>query len=196
MERETSSLLIKSNRVLGTRLVEAGLTTSEEMDAANELFISRAREKDLKRASLLRILIFDSQTLKEESLLDHQLEHHPVGAVMLENYNIDEVLLLQQPLEFMRASWTMPIDFVNDRWFVATAYYLSDPVRKFWEERLEGRISWFVSSLNQFEAIFTELEAKQAVEPEPEPEPEPEAVPETDSGQALMVEDKPSLLEE
>lgn len=196
MERETSSLLIKSNRVLGTRLVEAGLTTLEDMDAANEQFISLAREKDIKRASLLRILIFDKQTLKEESLLDYQIEHHPVGAVMLENYNIDEVLLLQHPLEFMRASWTMPIDFVNDRWFVATAYYMSDTVRKFWEDRLEGRISWYISTLNQFETIFNEFEAKQVPEPEPEPEPEPAAREDAASGPALMVEDKPSFLEE
>jgi hypothetical protein len=196
MERETSSLLIKSNRVLGTRLVEAGLTSQEDMDAANESFISLAREKDLKRASLLRILIFDKQTLKEESILDHQIEHHPVGAVMLENYKIDEVLLLQQPLEFMRASWTIPIDFVNDRWFVATAYYLSDTVRKFWEDRLEGRISWYVSTLNQFETIFNELEAKQVAEQEAEAEPEAKTKPEAESGPALMVDEKPSLLEE
>lgn len=161
MEREISSLLIKSNRVLGTRLVEAGLTSLEEMDAANELFITRAREKDLKRASLLRILIYDNQTLKEERLLDFQIEHHPVGAVMLENYAIDEVLLQQQPLEYMRASWTIPIDYVNDRWFVASAYYLSDTVKKFWKDRLKGRISWYVSSLSQFEAVFSAIESKQ-----------------------------------
>lgn len=159
MERETSSLLIKSNRVLGTRLVEAGLTTGENMDHANEAFIQRAREKDLKRASLLRILVFDNQTLKEESLLDYEIEHFPVGAVMLENYYLDDVLLAQQPLEFMRASWTVPMDFVNDRWFLATAYYMSDIVRNFWEERLDGRISWYVTSLNQLESVFEKLEA-------------------------------------
>lgn len=196
MNRETSSLLIKSNRVLGTHLVEAGLTNQEDMDAANELFIRLAREKDIKRASLLRILIFDKQTLKEESILDHQIEHHPVGAVMLENYNIDEVLLLQQPLEFMRATWTLPIDYVNDRWFVASAYYLSDTVRKFWEDRLEGRISWYVSTLSQFETIFNDLEAKQVPEPEAKPEAEAKPADGEETGPSPMVEDKPSLLEE
>lgn len=160
MERETSKLLIKSNRVLGTRLVEAGLTTLEEMDAANESFITLARKKDLKRASLLRILIFDNQTLKEERLLDYQIEEHHMGAVHLENYHLDDILLLQQPYEIMRASWTIPIDFVNERWFLASAYYLSDVVRQFWEERLQGRITWLVSPLNQFESTFESLEAK------------------------------------
>jgi hypothetical protein len=162
MERETSSLLIKSNRVLGTRLVEAGLTSLEQMDAANESFIELARAKDLKRASLLRILIYDNQSLKEESLLDHLIEEHHIGAVLLENYHLDEVLLTQHPLEIMRASWTIPLDFANGRWFMATAYYLSDIVRKFWEDRLEGRITWLASPMYQFETVFESLESVQA----------------------------------
>ena len=162
MERKTSSLLIKSNRVLGTRLVEADLTNVEEMDKANEGFIELARAKDIKRASLLRVLIFDNQSLKEESLLDYQLENFPVGAIMLENYKIDEELLENESLELMRASWTIPVDRVNGRWFLATAYYMSDVVRQFWEERLEGRITWYISSLSQLETVFESLAEKEA----------------------------------
>ena len=161
MDRQTSSLLIKSNRVLGTRLVEAGLTSLEDMDKANETFIEFARAKDVKQASLLRVLIYDSQALREESLLDHQLEHFPVGAVMLENYVISEEVLGTQPLEVMRASWTLPIDFVGGRWFLATAYYLSDIVRNFWEEKLEGRITWYVSPMSQLEQVFDALSLKE-----------------------------------
>ena len=168
MERKTSSLLIKSNRVLGTRLVEADLTTVEDMDKANEIFIELARAKAIKRASLLRVLVYDNQSLKEESLLDYQLENFPVGAVMLENYAIDEELLAGQPLELMRASWTLPIDRSQGRWFLASAYYMSDVVREFWEERLEGRISWYVSSLNQLEAVFEKL-TEQLADTEQEP---------------------------
>ena len=164
MERETSSLLIKSNRVLGTRLVEAGLVSLADMDAANESFIELARAKDLKRASLLRILIYDNQTLKEESLLDHLIETYHAGAILLENYNLDDVLLVQHPLELMRASWTLPLDFVNDRWFMVTAYYLSDIVRKFWEDRLDSRITWLISPMQQFETVFEELETKLALD--------------------------------
>jgi len=157
MDRQTSSLLIKSNRVLGTRLVEAGLTSLEDMDKANESFIEFARAKDVKRASLLRILIYDSQALKEESLLDYQLEQFPVGAVMLENYVISEEVLGTQPLDVMRASWTLPIDYVGGRWCLATAYYLSDIVRSFWEEKLDGRITWFISNMSQLEQVFDKL---------------------------------------
>ncbi len=162
MDRKTSSLMIKSNRVLGTRLVEAGLTSVEEMDKANEDFIGLARAKDIRRASLLRIMVYDHQCLAEESLLDYQLEHHPVGAVMLENYDIDEELCDDIPLELMRASWTLPIDRVGNRWFLATAYYMSDVVRNFWEERLNGRINWYVSSMSQLELEFEAMAAKEA----------------------------------
>jgi len=165
MERETSSLLIKSNRVLGTRLVEAALTSLEDMDYANESFIERARAKDLKRASLLRILVFDNQTLKEERLLDYQLERYPVGAVMLDNYQIDPVLLQQQSHELMQASWTLPFDYQDHRWFIATSYYMSDIVRNFWEEQLEGRITWYITTLNQIESVLDEHAPVLAVEP-------------------------------
>jgi hypothetical protein len=155
---EASRLMLKANRVLGTRLVESGLVKNEDMDRANELFIERARAKDLRRASLLRILLFENQTLLEESLLDYQLEEFPVGAVLLENYQMDHELILQQPLELLRASWTLPIDLVQGRWFLATAYYMSDPMRAFWEERLNGRITWYLCPLGQFEATFEELQ--------------------------------------
>ena len=166
MERETNSLLIKANRVLGTRLVEAGLSNLENMEKANEIFIDFARAKDLNRASLLRILIYDEQTLKESSLLDYQLDHLPVGAILLENYHLDEVLLAQHPVEFMRASWTLPLDFVNDRWYLATAYYMSDVVRKFWEERIGGRITWFVTTMNELETVFERMDALEAANQE------------------------------
>ncbi len=162
MDRTTNSLLIKSNRVLGTRIVEAGLATIEDMDRANESFIELARAKDIRRASLLRIMVYDHQTLKEESLLDYQLEQYPVGAVMLEDFQINEEALAEIPLEVMRASWTMPIDRIGERWFLATAYYMSDSVRQHWEERLGGRITWYLSSLSQLESTFERLAGAEA----------------------------------
>lgn len=161
--------MIKSNRVLGTRLVEAGLTNVEDMDQANEIFIGLARQKDIRRASLLRIMIYDKQSLKEESLIDYQLENHHVGAVMLENYKLNKEIHAEIPLELMRASWTLPIDKVNGHWFLATAYYMSDVVREYWQDLLDGRITWYVSPLNQLESVFDSLleeEAAAAVEDE------------------------------
>jgi len=170
MQRETSGLLLKSNRILGTRLVEAGLTGIEDMERANKAFAELARAKDLKRASLLRILIYEQQTLREEALVDYQLEHFPVGAVLLENYAVSEAALGAHPLELMHASWTAPIDHVHDRWFLLTAYYMSDVVRNFWEDRLGGRITWYVSPMGQLEMLFEEQAARLAAAQEAPPE--------------------------
>lgn len=154
--------MIKSNRVLGTRLVEAGLTSIDDMDKANEAFIGLARVDEIRRASLLRIMIYDHQSISEEKLLDYQLENCPVGAVMLDNYNLDEELYQDIPLELMRASWTFPIDRIGNRWFVATCYYLSDAVREFWEEKLGGRINWYVTTMSQLEKEFDRRAAADA----------------------------------
>lgn len=167
MDRKTRSLMIKSNRVLGTRLVEAGLTTVDDMDNANEVFISLARAGDIRRASLLRIMVYDHQSISEESLLDYQLENCPVGAVMIDNYNLEEELYSDIQLEQMRASWTLPIDRVGNRWFVASCYYLSDVVKEFWEEKLGGRINWYITTMSQLEKEFdrrTAVEAEKAAE--------------------------------
>lgn len=162
MEKETSSLLLKSNRVLGTRLVEAGLTARDDMDRANQLFVERVRAKELKRASLLWILIYESQTLDENRLIEFQLERFGIGAVLLENYQIDPVILSGLSLELMRASWTLPLDVQMGRWFLATAYYLSDVVRQFWEGQLQAKVTWYASPIHQFEATFDRLEADMA----------------------------------
>ena len=173
MDRKTNSLLIKSNRLLGTRIVAAGLASVEDMDRANEAFIEFARAKDLKHASLLRIMVYDHQSLREESLLDYQLEHYPVGAIMLENYQINEEALEGIPLELIRASWTLPVARIGERWFLATAYYMSESVRSFWEELLGGRITWYLSSIGQMEAVFDRLEeARAAIEAAARTQPE------------------------
>ena len=159
MERETASLLIKANRVLGMRLVEAGLTTGEAMEEANAIFIERARAKELAKASLLRILLFEKTVFPESRLLDYQLENFGIGAVMPGSFRVDPALLKEAPLELMRASWSVPIDYYEGQWFMAGAYYLSDVVRTFWEERLGGKVNWYVSPMEELEAAFESIEA-------------------------------------
>lgn len=164
MKREINALLLKSNRIMGTRLVEAGLANLEHLDAANAVFIERVREKNLKRASLLRILIYEQQTLKEGELMDHQFEYHGLGAVQLDGYRVDEGLLGLFDAAEMRATWTVPVDKVEGHWFLATAYYLSDIVRQHWEDALDGEITWYVTSLGQIESFLEEREAAGAAE--------------------------------
>ena len=39
---------------------------------------------------------------------------------------------------------------------------MSDIVRNFWGERLDGRINWYISSMNQLELQFEAMAAKEA----------------------------------
>lgn len=159
MDREINSLLLKSNRVLGTRLIEAGLTTMENLDSANGIFVQRVRERDIKRASLLRILVYEQQTLREEELLDYQIEHFSLGGITLDGYKIDDAHLKAFASDLLRVTWTVPIEVKEDHWFLASSYYLSDIVREFWTSRLEGEITWLLCNLGQVENHLDELEA-------------------------------------
>ena len=160
MERETSSLLIKANRVLGMRLVESGLTSGEAMEEANAIFIERARAKELARASLLRILLFETGALKERDLLNYQLSNLGIGAVEPANFRSDPSLLNAFPLELMRASWVFPIDHSEEHGFVATSYYMSGVVRGFWEERLQEKVHWYASPMEGLDNTLSTLEGE------------------------------------
>ncbi len=56
--------------------------------------------------------------------------------------------------------------------FVATAYYLSPPVRKYWEELYDGRVLWFGTTL---ENIADLLEAHEGAAAGLAPATEPTA---------------------
>ena len=45
---------------------------------------------------------------------------------------------------------------------MATAYYMSDVVRQFWEDRLGGRINWYISPMSQLEMTFETMAKKEA----------------------------------
>jgi hypothetical protein len=94
--------------------------------------------------------------------MEYQLATYGLGALLLENYDVDPVILTGQSIDLMRASWTLPVDHLNGRWFLASAYYLSEVVRKYWEDQLGSRVSWMISPINQFEPVFEKLENDRA----------------------------------
>jgi hypothetical protein len=149
-----SSLLLKSNRSLAAQLVDTGLVSLKDMDTANEVFIEHVRRKDAMRASLLRILLFEKQSLTEASLLDHLFSHHRYAGVHLQSYQIQESSYSVFPPENIVATWSLPIDRVGDTTFIASAYLLSEVVRKHWEEQVDGSIIWYATPLADLEHFF------------------------------------------
>lgn len=132
-----------------------------DLDAANALFVSRVRSGEIGQASLLRILIFEEQTLDERSLLEYQIREFELGGIDPSKYQIPEELLRQFPPEEYLVTWTVPIDISGRTYFLATAYYLSDIARQHWEKRVNGEVIWFLSPFSAIEGVMEGLQAKR-----------------------------------
>lgn len=158
MDPTTNRLLLKANRSLGSYLSQVGLVSAAHLDEANETFIARLREGEVREASLLRILIYDLQVLTEHNLLSHQLEQGKVGAFHLNAYQIQDDVIGSMSLPECAATWTLPIDNWHGSMVLATAYYLSDFVRGYWEEKIQGPVSWMICPFGQLDTFFEQRE--------------------------------------
>lgn len=161
MDRVINSLLLKANRALSSRLSDLSLVDLERLDDANEKFIEHLRDGNLAHASILRVLLYELQSLDEKALIDYQLAELRLGAVPLERYQLSEVLLSGFVLEECMATWSIPIDLMGEVYCVASAYYLSGFVREFWESKLGRNIIWYVAPCAQLESLFEQLLARR-----------------------------------
>lgn len=173
MDKTVSSIILKSNRMLGAQLVEHGLINMSQLEAANEVFLERRQEGDPRQASLLKILIFEHGALEESKLLNFQLEEMGAGAFDLTSYQISEDNVMTFDLDECWATWTLPVDMVEDVYFLSSAYYMSPFVRSYWEDRLDGNVLWYVHDLSSIMQYLEQFEAKrqellaETIQPEP-----------------------------
>ncbi len=144
------SLLMRGNRFLGSALVESGLITYDDIDTANQKLLDYIKAENLRQASLLHILIYELQVLREEDLINHIVENHEVGLLDLSRYRLDRNTFETQNIdvELCWSTYTIPFDVVEGIFFLGTAYYLSVPVLDHWQETLQGSIIWYVSPLS------------------------------------------------
>ncbi len=168
MDRATNSLLLKANRALSSRLSDLSLVELDRLDEANEIFVGRLREGDLIQCSLLRVLLYDLQCLDESRLLDHQLQRESIGGIDLTRYAVPETLSAGFPIEECIATWTVPIDLMGDVYCLTSAYYLSDFVRHYWEEKLGSNVVWYASSMSSLESFFDLLHERSLATAEEE----------------------------
>ena len=164
MDPVTNRLILKANRSLGSQLAQARLVTIEHLDAANETFIARLREGIPRDASLLRILIYDLQVLNETALIGHVFENAHIGGFNLDAYQVQDEVMSGISMAECVATWTLPVDFWHGVTVLATAYHLSDFVRGFWKDRIDGPISWLVCPYSQLDSWFERKEAEEAEE--------------------------------
>ncbi len=143
---EKRPLILRSNRFLGSALLERELITNEQLEAANEILLTSVQAGDLRGVNLLNILLFDLKVLDEDLLIDRILDEAKIGIVDLRNYDLSTFADFKLETDLCSATYTLPFDRVEDIYMVATAYYLSKPVIQFWEEQLPGKVLWYVAS--------------------------------------------------
>jgi hypothetical protein len=145
---EHRPLLMRSNRLLGSALIEHSLVKFEDLEAANERLLEIAATGDMRRSSVLNILAYETKVLREEDLLHHVVDDHGVGVIDLRAYEVPEEVKRDLDIGACWATWSVPFDKEEDFHFVATAYYLSPAVRSYWEKTLGGQIIWQATTMD------------------------------------------------
>jgi len=146
-DKERRPLILRSNRFLGSALIERQLIASDDLEAANEKLLELVQAGDMRGANLLNILLFDLKAIDENTLIELVTEEQPVGMIDLSNYDLVKFREINADIEICYATYTVPFDKVEDFTMVATAYYLSKPTIAYWEEILGGNVIWYVSSV-------------------------------------------------
>ncbi|MFA6962379.1 MAG: hypothetical protein WC205_16615 [Opitutaceae bacterium] len=155
---EHRSLLMRANRLLGASLVEANLVKIDNLEAANERLLELISTGDYRKGSVLAILAYELQVVKEADVIQYAMDEHGVGIVDLRSYDVPEDLRSTIDLGACWATWTMPFDREEDVCFVATAYYLSPAVRTYWEKQLGSSIVWCSTTLEMLADYLEKLE--------------------------------------
>jgi hypothetical protein len=145
---EHRPLLMRSNRLLGSALIEHSLVKFEDLEAANERLLEIAATGDMRRSSVLSILAYETKVLREEDILHHVVDDHGVGVIDLRSYDVPDEVKRDLDIGACWATWSVPFDKEEDFHFVATAYYLSPAVRSHWEKTLGGQIIWQATTMD------------------------------------------------
>ena len=154
-------IILRSNRFLGNNLVNHELITLDQLEEANNVLLDKIDAENVKEASLLRILMWELDMLKEPDLVHFQVDQFEIGLADMGFYSYLEQEEDEEPLytiEDCWASWTVPFDHENGFYFLATAYYMSQPVIDMWEEKLGGKILWFVTELGGLSTLLENAE--------------------------------------
>lgn len=160
MDAKYRSLLMRSNRLLGVQLVEENLIKVDDLEAANEKLLDLISTGTARQRTVLGILAYDLRVVKEETILLHQRDTDATGVVDLRHYELNEILKEELDLEACWATWSIPFDVEEDLTFIATAYYLSPSVRKFWEEKYDGKVLWYGTTLEMIAEFLESLAGK------------------------------------
>lgn len=162
---EHRSLLMRANRLLGASMVEANLVNIDNLENANERLLELIGAGDYRKGSVLAVLAYEQQVVKESDVLQHAMDDHGIGLVDLRSYDVPDDLRAGVDLGACWSTWSVPFDREEDVSFVATAYYLSPAVRTYWEKQLQGPVVWFGTTLEMVSDYLEKLESSRAGKP-------------------------------
>jgi hypothetical protein len=161
--QEHRPLIVRSNRTLGSLLLERKLITSDQLDAANEKLLEHLEKDDLRRASILHVLIFEMQVLNEDNYLEAVIEKYGIALMDLHSCQFKKIPELSLDFTACWATWTIPFDVVDDFYLIGTLLYPSPQVVKFWSDKYAGKnIIWYALTVRSFQAAMEKLEQLKA----------------------------------
>lgn len=158
---EHRPLMMRANRLLGASLVEHNLITVEVLEEANERLLELMNDEEAESVSLLNVLIAEKQALTEEHLLQFETEELSLGLIDLANYDQPEDLRKKTDVGACYATWSIPFDFEDGVYFIATAYYLSPAVRTYWEKQFDATIQWYATSVEVIDDFLKKLKIER-----------------------------------
>jgi hypothetical protein len=155
---------MRGNRFLGSALVDKKLLSTEDLEAANDRFMESAQENGIEQLSLLAILLYEKKTVAEDTLLAfyrNQLKMALLDPTHLAALSARE---MGYDLALAKATLTVPFDRQDGFVCVASAYFLSNPVVKAWEELYNEKLLWYAASLRGIMHYIERVESIAAAE--------------------------------
>jgi len=160
-------LILRVNRALGTSLVEKRLVEPQQLEVANEQLSELLQSGELKQASVLGLLLRNASEGQEQSIIAFQAQTFELGLVDLTNYQLERSFDTVVDLAACWATRTIPYDQQEEFVFLATNFYLSEPVVKYWEGVYPAKkLIWSVTSTNAMIEALERLENHLASQPE------------------------------
>ena len=152
------TLIIRSNRLLGSALIESGLVDNEAVEAAHEKLLMVLEAGMAESPSILTYLLFEQKALKENDLIEYTLKKHSIGLIDIRHYTLDS---LPEGCELSKcfATWSIPFNYRDGSYFIATAHYLSKPVVEAWEALLDGPIFWYATPMRSIMIALKKISA-------------------------------------
>lgn len=160
--KEYRPLILRSNRFLGSALVNKGIITSDMLETANQALLEVIQSDNLRQASVLNILIYKMKAIQEADLIDKAMDELKVGVMNLQSYDCVKRVPVDADPDFCWATWTVPFDCEDKILSLASVYCLCEPAVKAWQDKYPGcQLLWHAASMEDVSRELLALEERR-----------------------------------